>query len=83
MRDPGDVGDADLMDRRLHLHQQSLVVRADRIDAAFQHRCVDGAKRPTLEQPNDDYCDSIGRYEQAVKPSDTRADSARWQLSYA
>jgi len=59
------------------LHQQSLVARVHLNGAALGQRCVDGANRPTLGQPNDDYYYSIGHYEPALKLSDTQAAPAR------
>ena len=60
------------------LLQQLPIVRVDPYRVASLNRCVDGANRPTLGRPNDDYCYSIGRYEPALKLSDTRAAPARW-----
>jgi len=60
------------------LLQQLPIVRVDLYRAASLNRFVDGASRPTLDLPNDDYCDSIGRYEPALKLSDTQAAPAQW-----
>jgi hypothetical protein len=65
------------------LQQQLPIVRVDPYRAASLNRYVDGANRLTLLRTNDDYCDSIGRYEQALIPSDSRVAPVRSSASFA